>query len=111
MIALTIIGMLLAGLAEGMMDKLQFHLPEKLWGNNFWDPGISWMNKYGPDGTYRFWGSTTVLVFLTDGWHLMKWVRNRGVDLAMLGCGMTIWEVIIVRAIYGVGFAVMYRKE
>ena len=75
---------IIAGLANGTMDSLQFHYDETPFekGSQFWDPGISWKNKYATDaeGTLifplrpKFFGSTTFLVFLTDGWHLMQMI-------------------------------------
>ena len=59
---------------EGVMDHLQFHYD----GNNqFWQPDISWKNKYkngDPSQGKTFRGK--YLVFTTDGWHLMKFGRN-----------------------------------
>lgn len=42
---------------------------------NFWNPTICYKNKWKDGisgGTPKFFGSTTFLVFLTDGWHLLK---------------------------------------
>lgn len=44
-------------------------------GNNYWDNTIAWRNKWddrNPLKGPRFWGSTTFLVYLMDGWHLAK---------------------------------------
>ena len=71
----------LSGMFEGYMDVLQFHYAKfkkkhpKVDGF-FWDAEISWVNKYDENFKPKFFGSTTFLVFLTDGWHLMKWLRN-----------------------------------
>ena len=71
----------LAGVCEGYMDVLQFHYSKfekkhKKADRLFWDAEISWTNKYDKDFNPRFWGSTTFFVSLTDGWHLMKMLRN-----------------------------------
>lgn len=63
-----------AGLAEGVMDGLQFHYDKP---NQFWNPDLSWRNKYknhDPAQGKTFRGK--YLVFTTDGWHLMKFTRN-----------------------------------
>jgi hypothetical protein len=111
MIALAT-GMALAGLAEGMMDKIQFRLPNRWIGNRFWDPAISWMNKWDfwEEGKERFLGSSTAFVFLTDGWHLMKWIRNRGIDLALWGAGVPLLWVLALRVMYGICFEISFRK-
>ena len=68
-----------AGLADGTADRLQFRLPAQLRGDSFWDPKISWRNKWkngDPAQGERFPGSSTIFVFLTDAWHLAKFSRN-----------------------------------
>jgi len=76
---------LLAGMANGVMDDLQFHYYDSIasnWDEQFWNPEISWRNKYASnqEGALvrplqpKFFGSTSFLVFLTDGWHLAKFI-------------------------------------
>lgn len=74
----------LAGVCNGIMDSVADHyhksLPKKLgWSDQFWDKNISWENKWAKDknnkpiiGKENFFLSSTVLVFLTDGWHLSQ---------------------------------------
>lgn len=76
-IVLCLLGV--AGALNGAMDALQFHGAAKCFENKrFWDPSVSWENKWANDsggvkvGEERFWGSSTVFVFATDGWHLLK---------------------------------------
>lgn len=69
----------LAGACNGVMDALQFHYSKTgfLEESTFWNPEISWKNKYrggDPSNGPAFFLSTTVLVFLTDGWHLFKFL-------------------------------------
>jgi hypothetical protein len=89
---LASISFCLAGTAEAVMDVLQFKFEQSSFSKlnpNFWNPKISWQNKWkkiGPSGITneeRFFLSSTVLVFLTDGWHLMKWVRNRFLEFSI----------------------------
>lgn len=56
---------------------------------NFWDPSISWRNKYKKRVPPKelFLGSTTVFVMFTDGFHLCKWLSN---FFLFLGLGLTI---------------------
>lgn len=45
---------------------------------DFWDPRVSWKNKYKegvPEYGPKFFGSTTFLVWVTDLWHLCKFVK------------------------------------
>ena len=118
----------LAGLAEGIMDWLQFRLPLQIrhkWVyHRFWDPRRSWQNKWkrvglsGITNKERFFLSSTIFVFLTDGWHLMKWCRNRFIDIAFvlvmfhfeIGIWWSILLIIIFRIAYGIGFWLTFKK-
>ena len=47
--------------------------------DDFWNPGLSWPNKYkngNPDDGEKFFLSTSLLSPLTDGLHLVKGIRN-----------------------------------
>lgn len=107
----------LAGLSEGVMDWLQFRY-FVYGGSTFWNPSLSWVNKWKPGTTNveRFWQSSRSLVFLTDGWHLMKFFRNLFIFLTMLlvsmkGYNLTQAIIIILayRLVYGIGFAITYN--
>jgi hypothetical protein len=76
---------LIAGAANGVMDTLFVHYSSSVFATEkvnaqYWDPYTSWENKYAKDAEgnlmqplrQKFFGSTTFLVWLTDGWHLMK---------------------------------------
>ena len=78
MITITFIA--LAAIFNSMMDIVSFHYQESIFMNypkltQFLDANFSWQNKY-KNRDYkqgrRFFGSTTFLVWLTDGWHLFK---------------------------------------
>lgn len=74
----------LAGMCEGGAETLKFHyykVKNKYPNLNetYWNPEVSWTNKYkngdvkqGP----RFFGSTTFLVWTTDGYHMLRTSRN-----------------------------------
>lgn len=73
--------LIISSLGNGVMDTVSFHYQGSIFSGNeqFWNPKVSWENKYakGPDGILRpykprYWGSTTILSFTTDGWHLCK---------------------------------------
>jgi len=78
MITITFIA--LAAIFNSMMDIVSFHYQESIFMDypkfrQFLDANFSWQNKY-KNRDYkqgrRFFGSTTFLVWLTDGWHLFK---------------------------------------
>lgn len=80
----------LYGAFEAVMDTLQFKFHTSVFkdlNQVFWNPEVSWQNKWKdgcPKFGPKFWGSTTWFVFVTDGWHLMKWCRNRALDTALI---------------------------
>lgn len=112
-----------AGMAEGYSDVLNFHYYkfQKLHPNanaNYWNPSISWVNKYDnvQERTENFPLSTTALVWLTDGWHLSKFVKNCGIFGGLcipLQRGKKWWWYIKEGAIcYGInriGFNLIYN--
>ena len=82
-IVISFIFIALAGVAEAVMDKLQFHFDRSIFANfrnkQWWDPINSWKNKWkNGDKTQgeKFWLSSTLFVFTTDAWHFFKFIRN-----------------------------------
>jgi len=77
---ITIIFITLAAIFNSLMDTVSFHYNASIFMNyyklrQFLDVNHSWRNKYkngNPLDGMKFFGSTTFLVFLTDGWHLFK---------------------------------------
>jgi hypothetical protein len=114
---LSIILFLLSAVFEAVMDFLQFRYTKR---NQFWNPQLSWMNKWDFSTVprkERFPLSSTVLVFLTDGWHLMKWCRNRCIDgiVFIVAFGLFNWWAsllitIAIRVSYGIIFEFIFRK-
>lgn len=82
----------IAGLCDGTAETLKFHSfgffhVFRKANKYFWDPAISWKNKYKnhePDEGPRFWQSTSALVALTDGYHLMRLIKNNITILAAM---------------------------
>lgn len=112
----------ISGFSEGIMDLLQFHyhssIIKKFKNNLFWDPSISWKNKYkdgDPKKGERFLFSTTLLVSLTDGWHLFKLIKNILIFIGVSAIGylsinfiILVILIIISRSFYGLGFSISY---
>ncbi len=77
-VAISVLFYALSAACKGVMDTLQFHFETSRFKKKnpaFWNPKISWRNKYkngDPAQGPRFPLSATVLVFLTDGWHLFS---------------------------------------
>jgi len=71
-----------SGMFDGTAETLKWHYDkaDKFGLNDsFWNPEVSWKNKYkngNPDEGPAFFGSTTFMVGITDGYHLMRTFRN-----------------------------------
>jgi hypothetical protein len=83
MIYIGFILFILAGFCEAVMDKIQFHYDISIFkyfkNQLFWDPRISWKNKYkdgDPLKGEKFFLSKSLLVGFTDAWHLFKLFRT-----------------------------------
>lgn len=114
----------IAGAANGIMDRIQHHyytMPES-WNEQFWNPKESWRNKWkNGDHTQgeKFLFSSTFLVGLTDGWHLMKSIMLSAIALSItllltvdLFSSNIVNKVIVflvVRTLFGIGFRLFYR--
>lgn len=83
LIALAVVAIMvvLYGIFDGIKDTLAHHYSISIFkqGSLFWDASISWCNKWEncESGKERFLGSSSWLVWTTDGWHLMKFLQNR----------------------------------
>lgn len=70
-----------SGLLDGTIESISYHYDNGFKArfpnvnDQFWNPAISWTNKYkNGDCTQgeKFTGSTTVFVFTTDAYHLLR---------------------------------------
>jgi hypothetical protein len=74
--------MVMSGFCDGTSEvlKIKYDRFDRVWHCNdqFWDYNISWHNKYkngiAPDPAFLF--SKNALVWTTDGYHLMRMMRN-----------------------------------
>jgi hypothetical protein len=76
---ITFVLLTISAICKAVMDKLQFHYDKSIFtkfkNEIFWNPKISWKNKWkngDPKNGEKFFGSSTFLVSLTDGWHLFQ---------------------------------------
>lgn len=85
---LPLLLVIIASVAMACMDKVQHHWSVSVFRDMgpWWNPKESWRYKWkngDPAQGERFPGSSTVFVFLTDFWHLAKWVMLKAVVLAI----------------------------
>lgn len=126
MISYVVIGILLivSGSCKGVMDTIQFHYEISIFNNEnhnqlFWDPKLSWRNKYKKNSrSPKFWGSTTIFVFVTDAWHLFQFLTytlifvSLGIALLVPNT-ISMWILLLLtlyRGLFGLGFTMMYNK-
>jgi len=132
---LSILFLLLAGVANAIMDVSS----EDKFKNNFWNKTKSWKNKwkinkggrrikedkkrwyylwkFTPKYKERFPLSSSLLVLITDGWHLAQFFMLNLITLAVIFApgyenilGLGIWDFILLRLAFGIGFAPLYNK-
>lgn len=107
----------LAGIFNAIMDVLRFHYSTSIfskWKNQNWiNPSLSWNNKWKPKSKLGDLIMSTVLVWVTDFWHLSKFIMllllfsavvfyqplvNWWVDLIIFYCTFTItFEIFFSR--------------
>ena len=123
--------LLTAAMANAVMDTLQFHYSQSIFpqqeretflsgDRQFWDPNLSWRNKYvdWPNNkSPAFPGATGPLVFLTDGWHLAKFIMLTALELAILLPLMRLFRrpwywalgaLVVVKFVFGGVFELFY---
>ncbi len=116
---MSVIFIILAAFCNAVMDVLStryyisiFSIPKN---RQFWDWNMSWRNKWqwGEKANgERFLFSSTMLSFLTDGWHLAKAIMLMFISFAiifykpMLG----VLDVFIFSIAWGLTFEFCYNK-
>lgn len=77
--------MFLSGMLDGTVESINYHYENgfkreiKDADDQFWNPELSWKNKYkngDPAQGPRFYGSTSALVFTTDAYHALRTSKN-----------------------------------
>ncbi len=81
------------------------------WNPDFWDKARGWRRKWkdgDPNKGEAFLGSSTIFVFVTDGWHLAQFFFLNLLFAAFLPFVIW-WKVLIARAVFGLTFEALYR--
>lgn len=80
----SIVSIFASGASDGTAETLKSHYNnfQKVFpivNPNYWDMEVSWKNKY-KNGDYtlgpKYLGSTTFLVWTTDGYHMTRFAKN-----------------------------------
>lgn len=113
MISFTLI--LIAAICKAVSDTLADHYGHSIFRGSWWDKSTSWRNKWkngDPANGEAFPGSSTVLVFTTDAWHLFNMVQYTAFFLAVvLYQPVFSWWVdfLIGRVAFGLVFELFYK--
>ena len=111
---LTAILMLLFIACDAAQDAITHNFEKSIFRNlnpYYFDPSKSWVNKYKDNNPLegpKFFGSTTFLVWLTDFWHLLKFIKMNCIWIA-LAVSTYWWIYPLGMLFHGVFFEVFYR--
>ena len=101
----------------GVFDALKDKSEEGRFKNAKINKANSWRNKWkldefgDPTHEERFFLSSTMLVFLTDFWHFMKWAQLRCLDVSfILATGWPLYWLIIIPILRGLFFELTHRS-
>ena len=113
-----------AGSAKGFNETLQFNYPKfkETFPNaneQWFNPKISWRNKYesgNPDNGSKFFLSTSLLVMLTDQYHLNNFIHKSAIMSAfVIKLGEEkkpfrhyVFDLLYYSVCYQAGFAATY---
>ncbi len=120
----TIILLIVSFSAYAVIWTLQYHYESSIFRSLdpfFWNPKICWWGKYSgvfyKDGiahyTPKFWGSTHIFVFVTDGPHLIQFIFLNSIFLALaINIEQYHWIInfIAIRIICGIVFNLFFDK-
>ena len=118
---ITLFLIVIAGIFNACMDVLQFKFNGSIfknWKNQKWiDPVKSHANKWkyvnGIWAGEKFFGSSTFLVFLTDFWHLCKFLMLLSISFAVVLYNPLInlyVDVFLMYCAFTVTFELFYSK-
>ena len=116
---MSFIFLILAAICNACMDVLSTRYNVSIFKNfknkQFWDFNISWRNKWNwgeKENGETFFLSSTMLSFLTDGWHLFK-----GLMIIFISCAIIfyksifgLWDFILFNCVWGITFELFYSK-
>lgn len=114
-VVILFILMLLFVVSDAMQDAITWNFDQSVFRNLnplYFDPSQSWVNKYkdnNPLEGEKFFGSTTFFVWLTDFWHMLKFIKMNCIWVA-LSVGTCLWWLYFVGMVFhGVVFELAYR--
>jgi len=117
---LSIILLAFAGIWNAVMDVLKTRYNASIFfgkkHQNWLKPSLSWRNKWkNGDATHgpKFFGSSTFLVWITDFWHLAKFLMLLGIAGAIVVYTPAVnwWvDLLIMYCSFTIPFEIFYSK-
>ena len=114
---ISLIFLSLGAICNAIMDTVSFHYWDsiffKLSNHRWWDPLISWNNKYNADGTRVkwLWGLINKPVQFSDAWHLFKMLMIMFIVTAIVTYkGMELWYYLPLSYVAWNGTFVLFWK-
>ena len=114
---ISVILLILAGIFNSCMDTLKTHYSVSIfskWKNQDWvNPSLSWVNKWKPKTKFGDFIMSTVLVWMTDFWHLCKFLMLWSIMFAIVFYVPLInwWaDILIFYCAFTIIFEIFYSK-
>lgn len=111
---LALLFWILAAVFKAVMDTLAHHFSSSVFVKydwDFWDPQISWANKYKDNKKWYGWINDTILVWITDAWHLAQMLMKTCIVLTIVFYRPLLggWDLLILTVIWGLVFEIFYK--
>lgn len=114
---ISIISIVLAGILNSCMDVLRYRFKVSIFQNwkhqNWVNPSLSWKNKWKPKSELGDKIMSTMLVFVTDFWHLCKFLMLLLISTSIVFYQpMFIWyiDVLIFYSLFTIIFEIFFSK-
>jgi len=107
-IIIPILLMIISGTSKAVMDTLQYHFDRSIFKGDWFNPNLSWNNKYTwSSNKFISWLIQNPFVFLTDGWHFFGMLHRISL-VSILFFHITWWWVPILYLIFSVVFHIFF---
>jgi hypothetical protein len=107
-ILIPILLVILSGISKAIMDTIQFHFEKSHFKGEWFNPSISWNNKYTwSSNKIISWLIQNTLVFITDAWHFFGMIQRVSL-FSILFFHITWWWVPILYSIFALTFHIFF---
>ena len=115
---ISVLLILIAGIFNACMDVLRYRYDTSIfrfWKNQNWvNPSLSWPNKWKPTTKIGDLIMSTVLVWVTDFWHLCKFLMLMAImsSVVLYQPHLINWwvDLLLIYSTFTVIFEIFYSK-